>query len=166
MKGYLEWDDFVAVNDDRTNGYDKHEQLNAFTPSTIFRDAKGNPVSFHQCCSKSFSIAANADVLIAADVVYDRSVIPQLVQVVKSLLNSSSISSPRKKGKIAIFATTFRNAETFAIFEEELAACSDEINCDYVDEKDLESMPYIFPCYFQQPRRHVRICIMSKKKHE
>ncbi len=126
-------------------------------------DAEGNDISFHQSYQNSFTIASNADVLIAADVVYDRSVIPQLVQVVKSLLTSSSSSSKNKSEKVAIFATTFRNADTFALFENELEKCDDDICCDYVDSDGIDKLPNIFPCYHQQPRSHVRICIITVK---
>ena len=102
----------------------------------------------------------NADVLMAADVVYDRSVIPQLIKVVRNILVSSSAD----KEKIAIFATTYRNADTFALFLRELQMCSDEIECNFIENDVLESMPYIFPCYYKQPRSHVRICIISVKQ--
>ncbi len=55
-------------------------------------------------------IAKRAQVLIAADVVYDRAVIPPLVSSVGRLLSESS-------ERIAIFATTYRNEETFALFQ-------------------------------------------------
>lgn len=160
----MEWDDFVTIqNQDKINIQNENKiSMDKFSPSTKYMDAKGNDISFHQSYQNSFTIASNADVLIAADVVYDRSVIPQLVQVVKSLLTSSS-SSKNKSEKVAIFATTFRNADTFALFENELEKCENEICCDYVDSNDIDELPYIFPCYYHQPRSHVRICIISVK---
>jgi hypothetical protein len=174
----LEWGDFVTMNGD-TYDYapESDEVLEDFVPSLSCRDSDGNPVSIHQSSSQSFTIASNSDVLIAADVCYDRSVIPQLVQVVKTILTMRSPStspspspseteseSKRNKKKIAIFATTFRHADTFALFEREIENCSDKIHCEFVDSNILEAMPAIFPCYYKQPRTHVRICIMSVKE--
>lgn len=166
-QGYLEWDDFISINQDEESKRNKE----CFTPTIKCIDTQnGKYISFLQSYNDSFSIAINADVLIAADVVYDRSVIPQLVQVVKTLLTTSmttksSTTATSPKEKIAIFATTFRNADTFALFENELKRCSNEIVCKYVDREDLDSIPLIFPCYFQQPRSHVRICIVSSVKN-
>mmetsp|Transcript_12507 Transcript_12507/g.18946 ORF Transcript_12507/g.18946 Transcript_12507/m.18946 type:complete len:586 (-) Transcript_12507:127-1884(-) len=170
--GYLEWDDFVHANDDAV--------VDSFVPSILYKDGKegvGQTKMFiHQNKSQSLSIASNADVLIAADVIYDRSVVPQLVQVVKTILTSplttytsTSTRSTRveeERKKIAIFATTFRNAESFALFQSEIEGCSREIHCKFVDSDTLSSMPYIFPCYSVQPRSHVRICIMSAQKRQ
>jgi hypothetical protein len=94
-------------------------------------------------------IAKRAQVLIAADVVYDRAVIPPLVSSVGRLLSESS-------ERIAIFATTYRNEETFALFEAELNQAG--IKCNYAR---TEKMNYIFPCYVDSPRKDVRICIMT-----
>jgi predicted nicotinamide N-methyase len=63
-------------------------------------------------CSKSIagcSSLSSGDLLLAADVVYDVSVIPHLVKVVKLFLLSAA-------GKLALFATTFRNEKTFTLF--------------------------------------------------
>jgi len=97
-------------------------------------------------------IAKRAQVLIAADVVYDRAVIPPLVSSVGRLLSESS-------ERIAIFATTYRNEETFALFEAELNQAG--IKCNYAPRGTTEKMNYIFPCYVDSPREDVRICIMT-----
>lgn len=54
--------------------------------------------SIHQPDPLSRSLARTSDVLIAADAVYDRSVIPPLISVVRQHLNDPS--------KVAIFATS------------------------------------------------------------
>ena len=136
------------------------EVVGSFVSSSACENGNGKIISFHQTPHQSFAISKQADVLIAADVVYDRCVIPQLVQVVKTLLTTTPLQSRIKK---AIFATTYRNADTFALFEKEIGKYSDAITCEYVDSKIIEMMPCIFPCYFQQPRNHVRICIISKR---
>ena len=52
---------------------------------------------------------SSAELLLAADVIYDVVVIPHLVKIVKLFLLSA-------EGKFAIFATTYRNEKTFALF--------------------------------------------------
>jgi len=99
----------------------------------------------------SRSLARTSDVLIAADVVYDRSVIPPLISVVRRHLTGPS--------KTAIMATTFRNANTFALFEKEIQ--SKGITVKFASSEDLNNMPSIFPCYFSQPRSDVRISVMT-----
>lgn len=90
----------------------------------------------------------NADVILAADVVYALECIPQLISTVHKFLSSSI-------HKMALFATTHRNRSTFQLFEDELER--NEIVCDY---KSQELVPSLFPCYFNQPRSDVRICTM------
>ncbi len=98
----------------------------------------------HDCCSHP------ADVLIAADVVYTVECIPDLVATVSKFLSA---------GGSALFATTYRNRSTFALFESELE--KKRITCAYKSQND---MPLVFPCYFNQPRSDVRICIMSRSE--
>jgi hypothetical protein len=97
-------------------------------------------------------IAKRAQVLIAADVIYDRMFIPPLVSSVGRLLSGSS-------GRIAIFALTYRNEETFALFEVALNQAG--VKCNYAPRESTEKMNYIFPCYVNQPRKDVRICTMT-----
>ena len=91
----------------------------------------------------------SADVLIAADVVYTVECVPDLVATVSAFLSSG-------RARVALFATTYRNRSTFALFERELE--KKRILCDY---KSQEDMPHVFPCYFNQPRSDVRICTMT-----
>ncbi|KAL7449567.1 hypothetical protein ACHAWC_001623 [Mediolabrus comicus] len=98
------------------------------------------------CCLGS------ADLLIAADVVYSRECLPDLVTTVRKFLSSSSSSSTNDK--VALFATTHRNRQTFELFELELERKG--IICQYTSH----TMEYVFPCYFNQPRSDVRICTM------
>ena len=150
------------------------EATNSFVPSMQFYDHDRNVIPFNQSIAHSLSISMESDVYIAADVIYDRSVIPPLVQVVKMLLtttsSSSSSSSPTctecNDNKIAIFATTLRHEVTFEFFQSEVQKCTSHLQCEYVDDDYLKNMPYIFPFYFLQPRTHVRICIISVKKEE
>jgi predicted nicotinamide N-methyase len=101
---------------------------------------------------------SEAEVLLAADVVYDMSQIPSLVQCVKVLLSSGEGAGSTEKRK-AIFATTFRNENTFALFTHELLC--EGMACDYVEKEVIAGLPHIFPCYFIQPRSDVRICTMT-----
>lgn len=93
--------------------------------------------------------------IIAADVVYAVECIPDLVVTVVNFLSSGS-------GNMALFATTHRNERTFGLFEQELKMR--HVVCDY-KYKSLDEMPYVFPCYFNQPRTDVRICTMRLRLH-
>ena len=94
---------------------------------------------------------SEAHILLAADVVYDVIQIPALVRCVKVLLSSSRDAK-------AIFATTFRNEKTFALFTNQLH--NEGIVSQFVDKEVMENLPVpsIFPCYFPQPRSDIRIC--------
>ena len=100
---------------------------------------------------------SDADVLLAADVVYDWKAIPDLVRTTRRLLlQPNAVATSARK---AIFATTYRNKETFDFFECELQKGG--ISCDYVPKEEMDSLDRIFPCYFIQAREEVRICTMS-----
>ena len=105
--------------------------------------------------SRSIGALLDADVLLAADVVYDVDCIPDLVQTVNSFLSSGKPS----EHKSALFATTYRNKNTFDLFEKELEKRG--ILCDYMSKQLQKELPNIFPSYFNQPRSDVRICTMT-----
>lgn len=109
--------------------------------------------SIYQPPGISMALAKSADVLIAADVVYDRSVLPALASCVSKFLSES-------QNRQAIFATTYRNENTFSLFEAKLK--NEGIKVSYVPKNHIEDMNHIFPCYFDQPRTDVRICTMTK----
>ena len=102
---------------------------------------------------ESIAALSNADVLLAADVVYDVQCIPDLVNTISSFL-SGNVGR-----KTALFATTYRNKRTFDLFEGELK--KKNVSCDYVSIQLHKELPDIFPCYFNQPRGDVRICTMK-----
>lgn len=141
LQGYLEWEEF---SDDK-HGKEDESVMVTTTPS------------IHQPAQISVDIANKADVLIAADVIYDRTFVPALVASVGRLLSDDSPSK-------AIFGSTFRNEKSFAFFEHELR--KEGIEFSYAPRDELEAIPYIFPCYFDQPRSDVRICVMTKNKNE
>ena len=101
--------------------------------------------------ANSVDALSKVDFLLAADVVYDPAVVPDLVATVSSFLGANN------NERSAIFATTFRNKDTFALFERELV--SNDIICTY--DNLLDDLPDIFPCYFNQPRSDVRVCTMK-----
>jgi len=103
----------------------------------------------------SIEAISKADVMLAADVVYDVNCIPDLVSTVSKFLDNQTGSE-----RIAIFATTYRNERTFGIFENQLE--KHHIICEY--EQSLEHLPNIFPCYWNQSRSDVRVCTMRKKQ--
>ena len=94
----------------------------------------------------------DTDVLIAADVVYDVNELPSLVKTVFRLLTSG-------QGKIAIFATTLRNRNTFLKFQTLLS--QSKIVCSTIPSQQIDTLPIIFPCYEDQPRSDVQICLMT-----
>lgn len=134
MQGYLDWEEYAAQ----------------WTLSTPDAESETEQASSNDALS-------NAQVLLAADVVYDMAMIPCLAQTVYRFLTSGEGTT-----KVAIFATTLRNKKTFTAFEQHLG--DHRIECDYVDSDILESMPYIFPVYNVQPRSDVRICFMRLAK--
>lgn len=105
----------------------------------------------------SIEAVSKAGVLIAADVVYDVDCIPTLVATVSNFLRKPTHLDHER---IAIFATTYRNEATFALFEKELEEQS--IACTY--DNSIEDLPNVFPCYFTQPRSDVRVCRMEMKQ--
>ena len=107
----------------------------------------------------SIQALSKANVLLAADVVYDVDCIPDLVSTVSKFLSQSKVAEDDEK--IAIFATTFRNKSTFNLFEEELE--KNNVLCAYYDQSMIDELPNIFPCYWNQPRTDVRICTMRLK---
>jgi hypothetical protein len=101
---------------------------------------------------ESVDTFAATDLLIAADVIYDHSVIESLVIVVRNFLKDY----PSKRQ--AIFALTKRNMATFQVFLEHLQR--HEISCEWLARgPDCEKLPRVFPCNFVQPRSDV--CIAS-----
>ena len=104
---------------------------------------------------------SEAEVLLAADVICDASQIPSLVRSVKVLLLSRGLGATTNAAekRKAIFAITFRNEKTFALFTNELRR--EGISCNYVEKEAIASLPNIFPCYFTHPRSDVRICTMT-----
>ncbi|GMI09143.1 hypothetical protein TrLO_g12366 [Triparma laevis f. longispina] len=96
------------------------------------------------------SFLKKAEVLIAADCVYDRDYIPHLVAATRKMLEEG-------EGKVAIFATTFRNEKTFELFISSLQSYSinyEELN---VPEGGLGEKYEIFDRFYIQQRSEIRI---------
>lgn len=100
----------------------------------------------------TFQFFQIADVLLAADVVYDIDSVPILGKLVALFLSSG-------RDRNAIFATTLRNRRTFDLFEAELL--KHKITCRYEDASTIASLPNFFPIYHVQPRLDTRICTMT-----
>lgn len=83
--------------------------------------------------------AIDADVILAADLVYDISVIEDLVKITSRLIFNHK---KRKTTQIAVyFAITQRNENTFHFFKEQCAQKG-------IDTEDVTSpLPQLFPCY-------------------
>ena len=106
----------------------------------------------------SLDALSRANILLAADLVYDVACIPDLVATVCKFLSQTQQSPDDDNERVAIFATTFRNKDTFALFEKELEERS--ITCEY---HSIDGLPNIFPCYWNQPRTDVRVAHMKLK---
>ena len=129
--------------------------------------------------NSGYSFFQNAHVLLAADVLYDRDDIPYLVQTIYTFLSHSSSSvntsttrySDEKEekedelhqnltqSKVAIFATTIRNQETFQLFEQSVSKMN--IHAQMIPTTVIDNLPEIFPCYFLQPRSDIRITLFT-----
>jgi hypothetical protein len=96
---------------------------------------------------------SRADILIAADVIYDIEVIDSLVGVVKSFLNESL-----SKKKQAIFAITKRNIASFELFLDKVQTYG--IDCDWLIT-NCASLPKVFECTFTQERSDVQVARLT-----
>lgn len=139
-KGKLEWGEYSNIQNENehTLGVNGH--------------ARGSP------WADSIEALSKADVLLAADVIYDVNSIPDLIATVSKFLSQTIMHSDGIDERVAIFASTYRNENTFALFEKEL----EEKNIVFVYHS-LEDLPNIFPCYFNQPRSDIRVCTMRMK---
>eukprot|EP00980_Cylindrotheca_fusiformis_P009369 scaffold2047_cov129-Cylindrotheca_fusiformis.AAC.48 len=95
-----------------------------------------------------------ADVLIAADVIYDVSVIDYLVAIIQNFL------SVDRQEKEVILGVTQRNLATFNTFLETLRNYN--ISSEWIaDGNDCNNLPRIFNCKFNQSRSDVRIASLK-----
>lgn len=102
------------------------------------------------------NMLTEADVLIAADVIYDVAVIEDLVAVIKYFL----LADPMEKE--VILAITRRNLATFELFLQSLR--SFDISSEWIaDGQDCNSLPKVFKCNFNQSRLDVRIASLKLK---
>lgn len=103
----------------------------------------------------SCELIAQANLLIAADVIYDVSAIPALVKTFKRFL----LENPQVAKEI-LLASTMRRQETFAILQQELI--KERMGCRLqVDGTYCSKLPLLFPMNFVQPRSDVKIFALS-----
>ena len=100
----------------------------------------------------TFQFFQDADVLLAADVVYDIAVVPMLATLIMRFLRG-------REDRNAILATTLRNRKTFDLFESVLH--SHKINCCYEDPSVIEKLPNPVTIHHVQPRSDIRICVLT-----
>eukprot|EP00536_Pseudo-nitzschia_multiseries_P001968 jgi/Psemu1/301130/fgenesh1_kg.26_\ len=130
-QGYLEWGAFVKD----------------YEPNSNDGIAKKGAAAFDDTM-KAFS---EADILIAADVIYDIASIDSLLNVVKCFL----MESP--KSKQAIFATTRRNMATFEFFLETIEKY--DMFCTWLARnEDCDALTKVFEGNYLQGRHDVQIC--------
>lgn len=95
-----------------------------------------------------------AQVLLAADVAYDRTVLDPLVRTVQRFLQSNGDDSSETTHKSAIFATTRRNMETFRLLRNLVTERG--MQCRILDY-DPDHVPVVLPKKFHQPRSDVEL---------
>eukprot|EP00978_Attheya_sp_CCMP212_P024897 scaffold78995_cov48-Attheya_sp.AAC.10 len=130
--GYFEWGDYV-----------EEQQLESSSSSST-RSSSGSSSAMVERM-KEF------EVLLVADVVYDRTEIPHLVLAVRTFLEQG--------GEYAIFATTYQNQVTFDLFQTSLK--QQGVMVQEIPEEILSNLPRWLPCYYSQLRSEVRIAIMT-----
>ncbi|GKZ01221.1 hypothetical protein MPSEU_001073400 [Mayamaea pseudoterrestris] len=96
-----------------------------------------------------------ANVLLAADVIYDACVIPSLVRVMQSFFKSPT-GRNTKQPKTALFAATLRNKASLNLFRRELVDVGLSLEILFTGQ-ECERLPPLFPTKFVQPRRDVQI---------
>lgn len=141
---------------------------------------EGNSKMSSFTCYESLKALCFADILMAGDIFYAPNDIPNLVKTISWWLSfpvdkcedNKDLREGFKSGrtdwrndlrnhsKMVIFAITHRNKETFRLFENEIRDCHN-IQCEFVPYSRLETMQFMFPCYFDQPRSDVRICFIK-----
>ena len=119
-------------------------------------DNKTSETEQHQCAQRLLS---KSDVLLAADVAYDRSVLTSLVNTIYFFLSScdNRKETRGKKPKQAILATTRRNLETYRMLEQALA----DRHIRSKREEITSLPPILFPCHFHQPRTDVWVTTLT-----
>jgi hypothetical protein len=105
-----------------------------------------------------------SDVLIAADVIYDVSVVESLVSIIRHFLasgdNDKASTVDNRTDKQAIFALTKRNIKSFETFLDHLHQYG--ISCQWLARgSDWDNLPRIFRCNFVQPRFDVYIAALQ-----
>lgn len=130
LQSYLEWKEFVNDYTLRKNAIDG---------------------TSNESFDKTYRAFSEADILFAADVIYDITAIDDLIQVVRCFLTESPTS------KQAIFASTKRNVATFEFFLETIRR-HDMKYTWIARNEECESLKRIFEGNYVQNRCDVQIC--------
>lgn len=120
------------------------------------------------CCSDQGSTLVDSEgvealtrssVLLAADVAYDETVIPCLVETIRFFMLSESLSSATpSSARLVLLAMTLRSKSTFEAFISQVQKYETDMSIDLVaDGKDCGCQPLVFPTHFVQPRSDVLI---------
>lgn len=104
---------------------------------------------------------SEADILLAADVAYDSSVIGCLAQTIRMFLTVDSSGGSKQ----ALFAKNLRNKDTSNLLERELANVGIRSRV-LATGHACEQLPLIFPTKFVQPRSDIRICSLELDESE
>jgi predicted nicotinamide N-methyase len=99
---------------------------------------------------------SEAEVLLAADVAYDSSVISCLAQTIRTFLTVDSSVEPKQ----VLLAKNLRNEQTSNLLETELTNVGIRSRV-LATGHACEQLPLIFPTKFVQPRSDIRICSLE-----
>ena len=215
-QGYLEWNEFVETY--QAAGYDDtsaehhlggrkgnelqllHKEQHSSEPNSS-DDGINNTVVVSVAdddnlevtdaeIANTLSAFQRGDLLIAADVIYDTTVIDSLVRVVRNFLvpkaphhlhpsddvdhtsasvcdndttSTNLLQQHHQQKKVAIFAITKRNMNSFHLFLDRLSVHG--IHCTWLaDGTDCDALPRIIESTFAQPRKDVHIAQLAMGK--
>jgi predicted nicotinamide N-methyase len=165
-QGYLEWNDFLLKFEAHSEQQTQEPELKNDDDIEIHcqHDICSGMVVSEDEIAASYSAFQRADVMIAADVIYDTTVLDGLVRVVRKFLMMGSQTLPsdsiNNTEKVAFFAITQRNIESFNLFIQKVEVYG--ISCTWLaDGDDCDSLPSIVESTFSQPRKDVRIAQLA-----
>lgn len=196
--GFLEWAAASTASfgdrDEENDCENNANKRNNISNSSNYNDDDDNNYNNNNrigILADSAKALLEADILLAADVCYNKNDIPDLIQVVhqflvkedktrqqrrqqqqqQSRITGAPTIATKQKQKVAIFGTILRNRSAFALFQNELKSRNIQsrvLLSPSNDDDELRSLanynndpPLIFPTSFVQPRSDVQIVMLT-----
>ena len=152
MAAHLDWNDYGNNdNDTDNNKTDNHHHHNHHS---------------HPDATLIEQEMTKANLLIAADVAYDTTVLPALARTVKRFLTTATTATNnnhQQPSKRALFATTRRNAATFQQLQD-LLVKQQGLTCQTVVTPETKPPAILFPTKFHQARHEVALWLLTYDK--